>query len=719
MGMQGLSPAGNPLIPVLQDPGAVRDMVGMQGISPAGNPLIPVLQDPGAGREAFLYGSASPIQGHRKRSYHEQFSRPRSNSMSGVPIHPVYGSVSDAPPPPPSGTAPPHQQQRLRSEKWSPRSEIMSLTKGFNSRRSSPPISPNMNAGNNYRSMSPRRSPSNAALRAGHMTRHDGVHVKFSSSTNLDHPFSATASTRGIQPWQHEFDSIPAWESDSLLGTGGGEAAFYGKNRGKRSNRKMHMRQRSAQLFMEDIKGVQQPPVCRDVLFVLLFLFHLVGIVYLGTTYGSEATERDQAVTLSYHNVTYMACLCGAFAVIVSTIALVIVMTITKKIIQLALFLTIALSFAWGTIGIGLSPKNFVPITGIIALALSVGYAFVVWDRIPFAAANLHAGLRAVRANMGIVLVAFIFQGLALGWTIYYTFVVVGVYDALDVGDLVLTDKMKVFVYSMLGISFYWTFHVLMNIVQVTVAGTLGSWWFKPDAAESSYWNQSTSRALFSALFYSIGSICFGSLLIGPVRFIRQLSAFVRPTQGDSILMCLHEFVNCVQQCIANCVDNLSDHFNPWALTYVGLYGYGLLDAGHNATDLFEKRGWTTIVSDDLVANVLLMFSIVVGGVTGCFGILLQGIDELEFSSFHEPIFTAFVIGLGVGLVLTSVLFAIISSSVNAVIVCFAGSPLEFEQNHPELSAEMRAAWGEVWPGCMDDVDMRVGFMAGGPLPAL
>lgn len=274
----------------------------------------------------------------------------------------------------------------------------------------------------------------------------------------------------------------------------------------------------------------------------------------------------------------------------------------------------------------------------------------------------------------------------------------------------------------------------------MTVAGTLGSWWFKPDAAESSYWNQSTSRALFSALFYSIGSICFGSLLIGPVRFVRQLSAFVRPTQGDSILMCLHEFVTCVQQCIANCVDNLSDHFNPWALTYVGLYGYGLLDAGHNATDLFEKRGWTTIVSDDLVANVLLMFSIVVGGVTGCFGILLQGIDELEFSSFHEPIFTAFVyvsinlydshhivaltrfafrIGLGVGLVLTSVLFAIISSSVNAVIVCFAGSPLEFEQNHPELSAEMRSAWGEVWPGCMDDVDMRVGFMAGSPLPAL
>jgi hypothetical protein len=177
----------------------------------------------------------------------------------------------------------------------------------------------------------------------------------------------------------------------------------------------------------------------------------------------------------------------------------------------------------------------------------------------------------------------------------------------------------------------------------VTVAGTIGTWWFKREGTSGpTFWNESVSRALFSALFYSSGSICFGSLLIGPVCLIRQLSAFFRPAQEDSILMCLHECVNCVQQCIANCVDNLSDHFNPWALTYVGLYGYGLLDAGHNATELFEKRGWTTIVSDDLVTNVLLLFSVVVGGVTGCFGVLIQRIDKLGFTSFHEPTVTAF-----------------------------------------------------------------------------
>ena len=72
-------------------------------------------------------------------------------------------------------------------------------------------------------------------------------------------------------------------------------------------------------------------------------------------------------------------------------------------------------------------------------------------------------------------------------------------------------------------------------------------------------------------------------------------------------------------------------------------------------------------------------------------------------------------IGIVLGLVVTSVLFGIVSSSVNAVLVCFAASPVDFENNHPELSHEMRAAWREVWPGCMDVVDLRVALATPSP----
>lgn len=85
--------------------------------------------------------------------------------------------------------------------------------------------------------------------------------------------------------------------------------------------------------------------------------------------------------------------------------------------------------------------------------------------------------------------------------------------------------------------------------------------------------------------------------------------------------------------------------------------------------------------------------------------------DHYWFHFFEYLTFFLFPlssIGALVGLVVSSVLFGIISSSVNAVIVLFAASPVDFEQNHPRLSEEMRNAWREVWPGCMDVIDMRV-----------
>lgn len=131
------------------------------------------------------------------------------------------------------------------------------------------------------------------------------------------------------------------------------------------------------------------------------------------------------------------------------------------------------------------------------------------------------------------------------------------------------------------------------------------------------------------------------------------------------------------------------------------------MSACRKATETFEKRGWKTIVSDDLVPNILLMTSLVIGGVTGIFALFMATYEDFEVISFGEQSFISFSVGLVIGLVLTSVLFAVISSSMNAVIVCFATNPVDFEEYHPELSHEMRAAWRTVWPGALDAIDLR------------
>jgi hypothetical protein len=70
--------------------------------------------------------------------------------------------------------------------------------------------------------------------------------------------------------------------------------------------------------------------------------------------------------------------------------------------------------------------------------------------------------MSGVRANSGTVILAFVFQGLSLWWTIYFVYVLLGVYNAVDRGELDISDNMTIVIYVSLGISYYWTYNVLL-----------------------------------------------------------------------------------------------------------------------------------------------------------------------------------------------------------------------------------------------------------------
>lgn len=459
-----------PQVPTIPSPSMM--VYPAPGMSPSGGALNPI--------QAYESGPLLPYPGepqsggsHRKRKS-QAAARAPAPVMMMPPGTAMYGSFEDyteelaIPPAPPS----PRSSSPYSSEMFSPRGELMSLT-GASPRqsRTTPPSSPSPSKRAIHtppqHPRNPRRSPPGpapvSALRTpgGTYRGPDDVRVSFSPHASVREGYSSS----GRSPYTLQAGGADMTDSFNLADSS--RDVHRGKKyRSPHSLRKMHMRQKSAQLFMEDTKGVKQPLRFKDVLFGVLFVVHLVGIAYLGMHYSRDAimvnaTHGELAINVWYRNVILIAALSGAFAVGVSTLTLILMTIIVKKLVQVSLILTIALSFAWGTIGIGVSPKNVVPITGIIALALSVGYAFVVWDRIPFAAANLMAGFHGVRKNAGCVLVAFAFQFLALVWSIYFTFVVIGVYDALLNGDLTLSKHATVFVYTMLFVSYFWTYSVL------------------------------------------------------------------------------------------------------------------------------------------------------------------------------------------------------------------------------------------------------------------
>jgi len=54
----------------------------------------------------------------------------------------------------------------------------------------------------------------------------------------------------------------------------------------------------------------------------------------------------------------------------------------------------------------------------------------------------------------------------------------------------------------------------------------------------------------------------------------------------------------CIAQCILSCLASLVEYFNKWAYIYVGVYGFGYLEAGKNVFALFKNRGWEAIITD-------------------------------------------------------------------------------------------------------------------------
>lgn len=115
----------------------------------------------------------------------------------------------------------------------------------------------------------------------------------------------------------------------------------------------------------------------------------------------------------------------------------------------------------------------------------------------------------------------------------------------------------------------------------------------------------------------SFGSICFGSLLVAIIQALRALANQAQ-AEGDAGILA------CIAECILACLASLLEYFNKWAFVYVGLYGYSYCEAGKNVITLFQNRGWEAIIADDLVGNTMFLVSVIVGGVTGCVGLIVE-----------------------------------------------------------------------------------------------
>merc|ERR1712174_75341 len=86
-------------------------------------------------------------------------------------------------------------------------------------------------------------------------------------------------------------------------------------------------------------------------------------------------------------------------ATILSCTTLGVMMKYSKELMKVALIFNIGMSFMVGILGL-MWGQMMMAIMGFLSFAVGICYAYFVWVRIPFAAANLNTGITAVKSNL-------------------------------------------------------------------------------------------------------------------------------------------------------------------------------------------------------------------------------------------------------------------------------------------------------------------------------
>ncbi len=109
--------------------------------------------------------------------------------------------------------------------------------------------------------------------------------------------------------------------------------------------------------------------------------------------------------------------------------------------------------------------------------------------------------------------------------------------------------------------------------MKVTACGVVHEWWHSKPNEMNKF--EVVADSFVRATFHSFGSVCLGSLFIGPANFLRQLADYIRPNKEEAAIQSLVV----MQEWIVSAIDYFCDKFCNFNFAYVGM----LFDVYHVA----------------------------------------------------------------------------------------------------------------------------------------
>ncbi|CAG8691768.1 4741_t:CDS:2 [Cetraspora pellucida] len=390
----------------------------------------------------------------------------------------------------------------------------------------------------------------------------------------------------------------------------------------------------------------------------------------------------------------------GVIGLILSVIYLLLMQRFPQPLIRITLYLSIATYFIAAAVFF-LIRSYFLSIIFVIFGVLYLIAAFSWRNRIPFAAIMLETVVSITRKYYGVILMGFIGLIVQVGWSFLWILSLIGAYEHFDsVFCTVKNNNQKscsvglylILVY--LVFSFYWTSQVIKTIVHVTASGVYATYYFLEGTPQGTG-TTPTLSSFKRATTTSIGSVCFGSLIIALLNTARAvLQSFANSDEGVCGFLAL-----CIA-CLLAWIESLVEYFNFYAYVQVAIYGKSYCQAAKDTWTLIKDRGIEAIINDDLIGNVLTMGSLLIGVLCGLLGFVYIYLFITHLLTDNPTLIIIFVlICFVIGFMMCVVITDAISSGVSTTFVALAEDPDALRRTKPLLFERIRQQWPRVVQG--------------------
>ncbi|PWZ02985.1 DUF580-domain-containing protein [Testicularia cyperi] len=445
-------------------------------------------------------------------------------------------------------------------------------------------------------------------------------------------------------------------------------------------------------------------PKFNDIIFLILFIAVLAGFTVLSviSLRGYSTSSIDESVgqgnvagsTLNGHTaILFMLC-CGV-GLVLAFIYILLVKTFPKFILEATLLLTTLSNVAF-CVYLWVRGNTSAAIIFTIFAVLSVIAYFFMRKRIPFAKLLLVTIIRTANEYKSVYVVAL--SGLVVetafsawvAWTIvatYQRFEPQGQASGSSSGNGTVIGLMVFIVFA-----YYWISEVIKNVAFTTVAGIFGTAYYNATKVSHAAWG-----AFRRSMTYSLGSICFGSLIVALLDLLRAFFNVLQ-SQAASDGDLVGSILACVASCCVACIRGLVDYFNRYAYINIALYGNSYIKAAKETWSLLADRGIDAIINDSLVNIVFNCGAFIIGLLTALFAYIYEqrtNPQYLQNDSGYYAIILLVAFGLGFNIAL-SVGAGSIASGVSTYFVALAEDPYILQAKNPELFEMIRQQYPRV-----------------------